>query len=334
MSNTSLFVISLDFELYWGMFDKVTLKQYGANIAGVHTAIPEMLALFEQNGIHATWATVGMLMHDSRSSLLSALPAEEAQPVYENMTASSYNHIRKGALGENSTDDAYHYGSHLVEKIISTPHQELGSHTFSHYYCIDGSKNGEAIFAADCEAFKRASLRFNRPVTSIVFPRNQTTSEALKVCKEAGFTAYRGTPEHFLYTGKKEKAQTNIFLRALRLLDAYFNMSGHHTYTIQSANTKTDSPLANIPASAFFRPYSSRLAVLEPLRIKRIKDSMTYAAKHNEVYHLWWHPHNFGINRKENIENLLEVIQHYNQLQQTYGMQSATMHEASIRANG
>jgi hypothetical protein len=247
------------------------------------------------------------------------------------MSASSYEHISSGAVGENGTDDPYHYGSHLVEKIIQTPHQELASHTFSHYYCIDGSKNGEAIFAADCATFKKASARFNRTVTSIVFPRNQTTPWALNVCKDAGLTAYRGTPEHFLYTAKGESAQTNIFLRALRLLDAYINISGHHTYTLHSVNDE-HTPITNVPASRFLRPHSSRLSFLEPLRVKRIKDSMTHAAQHNEIYHLWWHPHNFGINRKENLAHLLEILEHYRFLKDTYGMGSATMQEAAISA--
>jgi hypothetical protein len=329
MSNRSLFVISLDFELYWGMFDKVPLEKYGANIRGVHSSIPEMLAVFKLHGIHATWATVGMLMCDSRDALLSILPNEAHRPVYDDMNASSYEHIRSGAVGENNTDDPYHYGSHLVEKIIQTPHQELASHTFSHYYCIDGSKNSDVIFAADCEAFKKASAPFNRTITSIVFPRNQTTPSALKVCKDAALTAYRGTPNHFLYTAKGEAAQTNIFLRALRLLDAYINISGHHTYTLSSAND-AQAPLTNIPASRFLRPHSSRLSFLEPMRIKRIKDSMTHAAQNDEIYHLWWHPHNFGINRKENLAHLLEILEHYRLLKDTYGMKSATMQEAAI----
>jgi hypothetical protein len=70
------------------------------------------------------------------------------------------------------------------------------------------------------------------------------------------------------------------------------------------------------------------------LRIARIKNSMTHAAKNNQVFHLWWHPHNFGINRKENLAALLELIAHYKKLHDEYGMESATMQEAAIRANG
>ena len=74
------FVISLDFELFWGMFDKHTIESYGERIVGEKTAIPKMLALFSEYDIHATWATVGMLMARDRDELLSLLPPEHLRP--------------------------------------------------------------------------------------------------------------------------------------------------------------------------------------------------------------------------------------------------------------
>ncbi len=330
MSNRPLFVVSLDFELYWGMFDKVTLDTYGENIKGVHEAIPELLSLFEKYGVHATWAVVGMLMCRSKDELMSLLPEPSLRPQYDDMRLSAYEHILHTNIGENEQNDPYHYGHSLVEMILRTQHQELGSHTFSHYYAQDGSNNGEAIFAADCAAFRNVSERFGAKITSIVFPRNQTSPEALRVCKQFGYQVYRGTPDHFLYTGKKEKEQTNIFLRILRLIDAYINISGHHSYPI---NSVSEPILSNVPGSRFLRPYSHSLRLIERLRIARIKKSMTYAATHGEVFHLWWHPHNFGTNRKENLANLIEILEHFKDLQTLYGMESATMQEVATRAN-
>lgn len=54
---------------------------------------------------------------------------------------------------------------------------------------------------------------------------------------------------------------------------------------------------------------------------------MTYAAKHGEMYHLWWHPHNFGANMNENFHFLEEVLQTYKTLHLQYGMVSMTMKE-------
>jgi hypothetical protein len=53
------FVISLDFELMWGMRDKHTVETYGKNIAAVHEIIPKLLEKFNSYNIKATFATVG-----------------------------------------------------------------------------------------------------------------------------------------------------------------------------------------------------------------------------------------------------------------------------------
>src|SRR4051794_3707314 len=69
-----VFCVSLDFELYWGVRDKLSLVEYRDNLLGVRNAIPRMLALFQEYEIHATWATVGLLFFETKQQLLRALP--------------------------------------------------------------------------------------------------------------------------------------------------------------------------------------------------------------------------------------------------------------------
>ena len=66
-------------------------------------------------------------------------------------------------------------------------------------------------------------------------------------------------------------------------------------------------------------------------KLRRIKKSMTYAAKTGRIYHLWWHPHNFGINLKDNMSFLIKVLEHYLFLKNKYGMQSLNMNEIYCR---
>jgi hypothetical protein len=61
----SYFLISLDFELMWGVRDHRSIATYGKNILGVREAIPAMLAMFTKYRVKATWATVGMLLFDN-----------------------------------------------------------------------------------------------------------------------------------------------------------------------------------------------------------------------------------------------------------------------------
>ena len=54
---------------------------------------------------------------------------------------------------------------------------------------------------------------------------------------------------------------------------------------------------------------------------------MTATAKKNKLYHLWWHPHNFGKNIEENFETLTSILDHYQELNKNYGMRSLNMQE-------
>jgi len=85
--------------------------------------------------------------------------------------------------------------------------------------------------------------------------------------------------------------------------------------------------VVNIASSRFLRWYSTKLRFLENLKIQRIKRGMTFAAKHKQVYHLWWHPHNFGSNTEENFKALETLFIHYNALKNTYNFQCKTMKE-------
>jgi peptidoglycan/xylan/chitin deacetylase (PgdA/CDA1 family) len=314
------FVVSLDFELFWGMFDKYTLDAYGPNVYGERTAIPRMLALFEEYGIHATWATVGMLMARDRRELESLLPPLELRPAYKDMRVSSYEYLKTANVGEDEHADPYHFGPSLVRKILATPYQEIGNHTFSHFYAIDGEENSPEVFAADLDAHARIAKTYGVVTDSMVFPRNQWSEAALTICREKGIRAYRGNEDHVLYRARGEDEQSYL-IRGLRLLDHYVNLSGNHTYRIENRDNK----ILNIPASRFLRPYMPKLSFLEPLRMRRIKNAMSHAAKHGEVFHLWWHPHNFGIHQEENFKNLTTILDHYKKLHVEYGMGSASM---------
>ncbi len=315
------FVVSLDLELFWGMFDKVSLAEYGDRILGERTAIPRMLELFRAYDIHATWGAVGMLMARSKAELLALLPPPALRPTYENQNVSSYFHIENAEIGEDEAADPYHFGQSFVAAILRTPHQEFANHTFSHYYAIDGYKNDISLFEEDLKAHRNISETYGITTESIIFPRNQASDEALRACRTHGIRAYRGNEDHVLYRPRKDREQSHL-IRAFRLLDHYVNLSGHHTYPVPK---EVPGLPVNIPSSRFLRPWSSTLRLLEPLRLRRIKSAMTHAAKRGEIFHLWWHPHNVGIDQEENFRNLEAVLKHYKKLHDEYGMESASM---------
>ena len=80
------------------------------------------------------------------------------------------------------------------------------------------------------------------------------------------------------------------------------------------------------------RPYNPKLISLEKLRLRRIKKSLIHAAQNGEVYHLWWHPHNFGKDIEENMQFLTEILKLVARLNKQYGFESLTMGEATKMA--
>jgi hypothetical protein len=96
-----------------------------------------------------------------------------------------------------------------------------------------------------------------------------------------------------------------------------------------SESSETTAELINVPGSWFLRPYSHKLRFLEWMKLRRIKNAMTYAAKNGKLYHLWWHPHNFGKNQDQNFKNLTEILEHFTYLQKEYEMESMNMQEVA-----
>src|SRR5207237_8338976 len=131
------------------------------------------------------------------------------------------------------------------------PRQELASHTFSHYYCLEDGQDA-AAFRADLESAVRIADHAGVRLHSIVFPRNQLNPAYTGVLRELGFTAYRGNQAGFLHAARREGDQRR-WVRALRLADAYVSLSGPSL--VAWDDVVDDDGLANVAASRFLRPY-------------------------------------------------------------------------------
>ncbi|NBD24212.1 polysaccharide deacetylase family protein [Paenibacillus glycinis] len=319
--HSGVFVISLDFELFWGVRDIYKLAHYKRKLSLERKIVPQMLELFSKNGIHASWATVGLLFFYTKDEMLESLPS--SLPDYSDSNLSPYRQI-KDVVGQNEQDDPYHFAPSLIRLIQETNDQRVSTHTFSHYYCKEDGQRQEE-FSEDLRAAVSIADKRGIPIESIVFPRNQINPAYLQEIHRHGIMAYRGNQPHWLY---RNGYSTNdpLYLRAFRLLDTYFNFSGHHVYAL---DMQDKSLPVNVPASHFFRPYSRKLRWIERFRLRRILKSMTEAAKTNTMYHLWWHPYNLADDPVPNMSALMKIINHYRDLNRKYGMVSMNMEEVS-----
>jgi peptidoglycan/xylan/chitin deacetylase (PgdA/CDA1 family) len=313
-----IFVVSLDFELMWGALNQHSTSDYRANILGVRQAIPAMLELFREYEIHATWATVGLLFFSNREDLVRGCP--QVKPAYKNNRLSPYTNME--AVGTDESQDPYHFGRSLIHMVRSYSGQEIGSHTFSHYYCLEPGQT-EAAFRADLEAAGRAAQALGLQIRSLVFPRNQINTAYLKICAELGIECYRGTEKAWFYSGGGLVGES-LVTRAHRLFDSYANISGHNTYRLE-----LNGEIVNVPASRFLRPHNRGLAALDGLKLHRIASGIRDAAQKAKIYHLWWHPHNFGIHLNENILFLRRILDIVYEMRNKHGMQSLNMGETS-----
>lgn len=310
------FVISLDFELHWGAAEKWDLKRKKDYFLTTRRSIPLVLSLFKKYNIHATWATVGFLFAKNKQQLLAFRPTEE--PTYSNTELSYYNLLDNNEVGNDEDDDPYHYAYSLIELILKAPNQEIGTHTFAHFYCNEKGQDKNQ-FNADLQAAQAiAKANFNIELKSLVFPRNQFNSEYIDVAKQNGIKVIRSNPYVWFWKSNSKLA------RIARAFDTLMPISSTLTFKVKEFR---NNEVLLLPASRFLRPFRENEKFLQIMKLRRIKKEMYFAAKKNHVYHLWWHPHNFGYSLEENLLYLEDILSHYKQLNEKYNFCSSSMFE-------
>lgn len=126
VQNSGGFVISLDFELHWGVRDHRSVDEYRPNLLGVRQALPAMLELFERNanaeiGRGAIIYTAAIVEHDCRIGDFAHLSPKAAigghvqvgefswlgigSAVIPNIRTGAYSIIGAGATVVRDVDD-------------------------------------------------------------------------------------------------------------------------------------------------------------------------------------------------------------------------------------
>jgi hypothetical protein len=310
-------VISLDFAIHWGVRYRYPARgTYAASLVGVRRVVPEMLRVFEEFDVAATWATVGFLFARSRAELRQFSPV--ARPSYLDPTLSPYEE----AIGEGEDDDPLHYAPGLITAIRDTPRQEIGTHTFSHYYCQESGQTRDQ-FRADLASAIAIARQHAVELRSIVFPRNQHNPAYDDVLWSTGIRCFRGNTPGWMYAATLLKDGKGPLMRGGRLLNAYIPLSGLRTSRWETL--VQPNGLCNLPASLFLKPYSPRLRQLEPLRVRRIAGLIHRAAVSREIVHLYCHPHNFGGYLEGNMATLRAILGTFARYRESHGMRSLSM---------
>ena len=100
-------------------------------------------------------------------------------PKYSNEKLSPY---KFGRDADRSLKSENFFASDLIQQINNTSNQEIGTHTYSHYYCLEDGQN-RAQFEKDLDQAIELAFNVGIELKSLVFPRNQLKVNILKFVK-------------------------------------------------------------------------------------------------------------------------------------------------------
>lgn len=303
--HAPIFVLSLDFELRWGVHDVYGLdvNGYRANLEQERHAAPALLKMLAAYGTRATWATVGAIACQSWDEYFARAPAP---PRYARQALAV-----KPEYAQMDPQGALHFWPELVRSIVDTPGQELGTHTFSHLYLREEGITADDV-AADLAAGRTLfEERFGVKPESMVFPRNQAAF--IETVRAAGIKVWRGNPGPWYYEREDSEGKGPL-PRALKLLDG-LNPLRRMSFPMQSDMTR---------ASMFLRlNLPQPLWQLHFLRIRRELASL----RPGQIFHLWFHPHNLGADTSERLARVEQVLEATVAQRSLTGLESKTMRE-------
>ncbi|MDT0644589.1 polysaccharide deacetylase family protein [Zunongwangia sp. F363] len=314
-SKSGYLLISLDFELLWGIFDVVDYTSKKKYFKQTRAVIPEILKLFEEYQVHATWATVGMLFNKNWEEWEENIP--DTIPKYKNKALSAYNF---GQSIKSKSTEEFCFAPELIQIISKTQGQELATHTYSHYYCLEEGQTPQN-FDNDLAMAVYLAKGLNINLKSLVFPRNQLSAGYLKICAAHGIKNIRSNPISWYW---KDPTSNSLSNKIARTGDAYLNF-GKKSYAASQLSPKKNLPLEQ-KASRFLRPVEGN-GVLRNRKINRIRNEIEWTARNKEIYHLWWHPHNFGDQPEESLKDLRKILVYFKEMQHKYNFQSLNMQE-------
>jgi len=323
LDSKAALVISLDFELHWGVRDIAPLDAIERRrLLKAREMVSKILSLFREYDVHATWATVGMLFAGSRDEAEFFRPA--VLPNYANASLNPYQEH----LGLSEEDDPFHFAPSLIREIDATPGQEIASHSFSHYYCLEAGQNATA-FAADIQSAVSIAAVSGHQIKSYVFARNQVNADYLPLLFEQGITVYRGVSGLEPYKAVDFQQQRRLRHRAARLLDSLVDVYGP-----QSVDWPSEGRPACLEPSRYMQRCRTFLVPFRALAVRRMIGQMQSAARQRRIFHIWWHPEDFTTGGDLNLSVLRQVLEAFHELRQRNLMTSLSMAESHMHQPG
>lgn len=264
-------LLTFDFELAWGAFD----KRFGPRLLDAakwthDVGVPMILQWLSEHGISATWATVGACMLDHLPAV-----ADLAEVRYQHFRKPWFSLVPPGS-SEHSAPEWF--GASLIRQIqTTTPHQEIAFHSFSH---VLFGHPGTSRERAQQELNTCAQIAHELGISplSFVFPRNSIAH--LDLLRAAGFTCYR--------------AEDNLTFGPYRIIglgrcmSVIADLAG---ITPRVVEPQVLAGLVAIPGSLMIRSATGwRRIIPKGSRLRRLLRGLDRVCAEGGVLSVWLHP--------------------------------------------
>jgi len=279
-------VISIDFEMRWGVHDlyQLDFDAYRKNLENCRPVVLATLAMLAERKLRTTWATVGALGLKGWDEYFSFAPPA---PAYRDPRLA----VRKEYAELDPTGVLY-FAPDLVGRILATEGQELGSHSFSHLYFREPGVLPRDFIDDMAAVEKLWKDRFGVVPVSLVFPRNQSAFEDR--LDDTSIKIWRG-PEPAWFYDRTSRSENTFLPRTLRLMDSVLPVVCRASYPEGKMLRAGMFIRFGLP-EIFWRLQLGKLGY----ELKRLSAG--------QILHLWWHPHNLGLDLKKGLSRLAQVL--------------------------
>jgi hypothetical protein len=306
-SKRGVFIISLDLELAWGLFDLwgspdagIPQSSYDRYLQTREVVIDALLRLFQEYQVSATWAIVGHLFLDHCQTIDGVKHPDMPRPTHRWFKRDWYAWDPASTL---ERDPAW-YGRDIVKKIMAAePRQDIGCHSFSHVVFGD---EGCSAQVAEAEIAKCVALAREMGIDpkSFVFPRNREGH--YQILKDYGFSCYRVA----------QPGWANIFRGQAQRWAKFGNDMLGLSPPCAAVEEKLPG-LWSISSSAYYRPAHGSASIIPMYsRVRQGIKGITKAIDAKGIFHLYLHPSGLGFKTEVLLGGLKGILQYAEQKRQ------------------
>jgi hypothetical protein len=293
--SEATFVLSLDTELIWGSFHRMSAAQFEARYPNVRDAIRGLIALLDEYKISATWAVVGHLFLERCERDGSGMAHPDM--VHPKQSWWSEDWYSRDPCSDRGSAPLW-YGPDILDMIQGAKERhEIGCHSFAHPQYSDPEMTREAA-ASDLDACISAAEDRGIELRSFVFPNNLEAHHEL--LKERGFRAFRGTGREELRVRRLPAA----LMRPVRLATQVLG-----TTPLVGKPIETLPGLWDIPATILLPTHTGlRKLSTHTARLRKVRAGINAARCAGSVFHLWTHTWNLADDPAFHLSLLREIL--------------------------